>query len=649
MGKPWYLTVIALVVFLTAAIANNNNTFDYIVIGSGPGGGTLAANLAKAGQSVLLLEAGDDQGENLNEKIAGWFFLADGDPLMRWDFFVKYHSNDTLNDEYEHLTWRTEDGLFYVGLDPPPGATKLGVYYPRAGTLGGCSTHNALIAALPSNSDWQYIADLTGDSSWTPENMRQYFIKLENDHVVPKGTHGHGFNGFLDLTVNTAEFLKNQTQATEVLEATATVMGEDPNKLFYLLTNGTDLNNDRPSRDQQVGLFSLPAHRDPLGRRVSARTAVFEVWNATNPNGSPKYPLTVSLHSLATKLIFDKSGKVPRATGVEYLFGQSMYTADPRHNSSNTGIKKQAFARKEVIVSGGTFNSPQLLMLSGIGPKSDLQNLGIEVIVNLPGVGTNLQDNTEMGVAAESATQNFTTIGPICTYGAPGDPCLAEWYQGEGPYAQGPIGALMYKTSAAALDERDLFIFPLPAGVFRGYWPSETVNVVSNGPPSAFDFSMVKMHPQGRLGTLNLSSNDPRDTPLINFRFFEGPGADADLQAFVEGVELGRKVFASLDAAGSDLSPFTELSPCNGNTGCDVKEYVRSQAWSHHATSSCSIGSNSNPMAVLDSKFRVRGTKGLRVVDASAFPRTPGGFPVIPTFMLGMKASDVIMQDTNSW
>ncbi|KAH8654420.1 hypothetical protein BGZ60DRAFT_386199 [Tricladium varicosporioides] len=643
---PWQLIFFFLGLLATTVIADVD-AYDYIVVGSGPGGGTLAANLAKAGQSVLLLEAGDDQGENLNEKIAGWF-TAVGDPLMRWDFFIKYHSNETVNDQYEHITWKTKEGLFYVGMDPPLGSTKLGVYYPRAGTLGGCSTHNAMAAALPSDSDWQDIADLTGDQSWTPRNMRQYFTRLENDHSVPQGTPGHGFDGFLDITVNSDEFLRNQTQGTEVLKATAKLLGQDPTKIFEIITNGTDLNNDDPNRDQQVGIFGFPAHRDPMGRRVSARTAVFEVWNATNSAGLKKYPLTVSLNSLVTKILFDRAGKVPRATGVDYLLGQSMYRADPRYNASNSGVKKQAFARKEVIVSGGTFNSPQLLMLSGIGPKADLEKLKIEVIVNLPGVGTNLQDNLEMGVTAAGA-HDFTSTGPICTFGAPGDPCLTEWYLGKGEYTKGPWAAIMYKTKSAALDERDLFIFPFPGGDFRGYWPSQTVNEVSKRVPNAFDFSIVKMHSNNRLGSVKLASSDPRDTPLMNFRFFEDAGGDADLVAMQEGIDFGRRVFDSMTAAGSMLAPFSELSPCKGNRGCDVKEYVRAQAWSHHATSSCSIGSDSDPLAVLDSKFRVRGTKGLRVVDASAFPRTPGGFPVLPTFMLGMKASDVILEAAHDW
>ncbi len=154
-----------------------------------------------------------------------------------------------------------------------------------------------------------------------------------------------------------------------------------------------------------------------------------------------------------TKVLFDED---LQAEGVEYLFGRSLYSADPRYNASNTGITKRAFARKEVIISGGAFNTPQILKLSGIGPASELKGLDIPVLVDLPGVGANLQDNTEFGVIA-TAAEDFTTLAPTCTYGAPGDPCLAAWEEGTGPYAQGPLDAILFKSENAT--ERDMFIW----------------------------------------------------------------------------------------------------------------------------------------------------------------------------------------------
>jgi len=113
--------------FLSALILAQNSTYDYIVVGSGPGGGPLAANLAKSGNSVLLLEAGDDRGDQLDEEIIGWAFLAFNDPAQVWEFFVKYHSNNNLTLQNQHLTWRTTDGGFFVGTNPPEGSTELGM------------------------------------------------------------------------------------------------------------------------------------------------------------------------------------------------------------------------------------------------------------------------------------------------------------------------------------------------------------------------------------------------------------------------------------------------------------------------------------------------------------------------------------------
>lgn len=190
--------------------------------------------------------------------------------------------------------------------------------------------------------------------------MRQYFERLENDHSVPVGTEGHGFDGYLDITVNTIESLQNQSSLQEGLKATLTQLGQDPNDMFEIVL--ADYNNDRPDFDYQIGMTGFPLHKDLQGRRVSARNPVVETLNVTSN-------LTLSLQSLVTKVLFDTNSTTPLAIGVEYLAGQSMYAADPRYNSSVEGQTLQAFARKEVILSGGAFNSPQVRTSTSIIPR----------------------------------------------------------------------------------------------------------------------------------------------------------------------------------------------------------------------------------------------------------------------------------------
>jgi choline dehydrogenase len=151
---------------LAATSSGSGVSYDYIVVGSGPGGGPLASNLARAGHSVLLVEAGDNQSDNVNSEIVSFFAFAYHDPSMRWDFFVWNFANQTQNLRHNLLTWRRPDGSFYVGSKPPANSTLLGIYYPRGGTLGGSSAINAMSTIYPSESDWQNVVNLTGDTTW---------------------------------------------------------------------------------------------------------------------------------------------------------------------------------------------------------------------------------------------------------------------------------------------------------------------------------------------------------------------------------------------------------------------------------------------------------------------------------------------------
>lgn len=421
------------------------------------------------------------------------------------------------------------------------------------------------------------------------------------------------------------------------------VMGDNrtiDNTTLATLLNG-DMNRADPDRYQYNALYNMLLHVDDQRRRSSSQTYIRDTVDELNDDGTPRFPLKVSTSSLATKVLFDQSKSKPRAIGVEYLGGQALYRADRRHDGTQVGVPMTAYASKEVIVSGGAFNTPQILKLSGVGPRDELERFNISVVVDLPAVGTNLQDNYEAGVEA-LASANFKDLLENCTNLAPGDRCLREWQKepGNGPYGLGaaPL-ALLYKSSRSENDDTDLFLFGGGSGGFRGFYPGFSH---ATAPPNLWWWSIVKMQVQNRAGTVTLRSNNPQDVPEINFNYFQ-EGADHDLQALEEGVRLVKRIFDDVDGPSS---PFNVTEPPDMTSGDRIRERVRYEAWGHHATSSCPIGREGDSRACVDSQFRVQGVDGLRVVDASVFPRVPGAFPILPTFMISEKATAVLLNTT---
>ncbi|KAL2194698.1 GMC oxidoreductase-like protein [Corynascus similis CBS 632.67] len=584
--------------------------YDYIVVGSGPGGGVVGANLAKAGYSVLLLEAGDDNpGQGFGRYT----------PTVTWNFYVKhYPEGDPRDNQYSHLTWLTPEGQYWVGQSgAPEGSELLGVYYPRGATLGGSSMINAMVCWLPSDSDWDYHAEVTGDDSWRAENMHKIFAKIEKNNYMPQGTANHGFDGWFQTQMGTMV----QTNRTGPLQGNNVMAtyAEDWNltmPMSDLLIR--DPNEISPDRDQISSIYGQVSHQYANGNRYSSRHYVQDAVSA----GAN---LTVSLTSLATKILFDMGNSssgtgtaaTPRATGVEYLFGKSLYKGDTRRAPDATGTKLTALARREVIVSGGAFNSPQLLQLSGVGNATELEALGIPVVVDLPGVGRNLMDNQEMPI-----------VGTGSAGGNPG--AIA--------------GLAMYKTRHPAHGERDMFLMGGPGFLFRGFWPDNPVRVPSEpAQQPLYGVSMVKGSSVNSGGWVKLRSTDPTDTPEINFNHF-AVGAEFDLEAMKDTIAWIRTVYRRVGI--TTLEPPCEQGPDEeGYCGQEDEDWIHKQTFGHHPTSTNRIGADDDPMAVLDSKFRVRGVSSLRVVDASAFARIPGVFPAVSTFMIGQKASDDILAE----
>ncbi|KAK6524072.1 hypothetical protein TWF694_005735 [Orbilia ellipsospora] len=570
---------------------------------------------------------------------------------MRWDYFVSHYSDPTRQAKDTKAVYDTQNGGTYIGLNPPAGANLKGILYPRAGTLGGCSAHNALITVYPHDSDWNNIAQITGDSSWSAANMKQYFVRLEHVNYTPNSGVGHGTKGWLWTERVDVSLALQDTKIISQLLSAAAAMGQG--LLSTILTSISnlesvllaDMNSGLPGRDTREGLFQIPlARRDK--HRSGTREFVLDTLNAKNSDGSKKYQLDVRTNCLVTKIIWDTSSSTPKAIGLEFKDGQSLYRADPRSGSASSGTAGRVTVSREVILSAGAFNTPQLLKLSGVGPAAELASFQIPLIKDLPGVGTNLQDRYEIGVTSTVPT-DFTLLSG-CTFNQGTDPCLQKWQSGQmSPYqSNGFAEAIIKKSDYAATDDPDLFMFAGPLN-FKGYYPGYATDAVSDH--KHWTWAILKAHTGNKAGTVKLRSTDPRDTPVINFNYFDTGTSSAwndDLNAMVDAIALARKIDNNLPPLSET---FTEESPgVDVNTTDEIRNHILNNAWGHHASCTCPIGADGDPNAVLDSQFRVRGVSGLRVVDASVFPKIPGLFVAVPIYMIAEKAADVIHASASS-
>ncbi len=280
-------------------------------------------------------------------------------------------------------------------------------------------------------------------------------------------------------------------------------------------------------------------------------------------------------------------------------------------------------------------------MLSGVGPRAVLGEFGIPVRVDLPGVGSNLQDRYEVGVVNRMNFDEWDLLKGAKFGGS--DPYYDEWVKSKsGVYTTNGAVLAMIKRSFPDRPLPDLFCFAL-LGKFRGYYPGYSKDFVAR--LNYLTWAILKAHTNNTAGVVRLQSNDPRDRPYINFRYF-GEGNDAaneDLDAVVEGIKFVRKMTAPLKESG--LIAEEELPGDAVSSDDELRDFVKDRAWGHHASCTCPIGADGDPNAVLDGNLRVRGAHGLRVVDASVFPRIPGFFIVTSIYMVGEKAADLILAD----
>jgi choline dehydrogenase len=465
------------------------------------------------------------------------------------------------------------DWQYYT--QPEPQLDGREVYWPRGKTLGGCSSINAMIYMRGNPLDYDEWERL-GNEGWSWESVLPYFKKSERNARGPSELHGA--DGPLDVAD-----LRYVNPMTEAFVDAARQSGLEPNQDF----NG-------PSQDG-VGLVQVTQRN---GSRWSVADAYLKPARR-RPN------LTVITRALATRILFEDH----RATGVEF-------------RAEKGGLSQERTGR-EVIVSAGAVNSPQLLMLSGVGPGAHLAQLGIRVVADLGGVGANLQDHLISGLQYESKL-------PVSLIAADSSRELLRYLLRR----RGMLTSSVQEATGFVRTRKELAAPDLQLAFGPVLYTGDPKLVI---PGHGFSLGVILLRPKS-VGEVRLRSAEPADAPAIRANYVSDSGGE-DMRTLVSGLKLLRRIAESepFDRfRGQELLPGPAVQDDAG-----WEAHVRTLAATlYHPVGTCKMGSDR--MAVVDDELRVHGLRGLRVVDASIMPLIVRGNTNAPTIMIAEKAADLI-------
>jgi len=462
---------------------------------------------------------------------------------------------------------------------PDPELGNRSLWWPRGKVLGGSSSINAMCYIRGHARDYDEWQSL-GAEGWNWNAVLPYFKRSEGNSRGASELHGG------DGPLGVSDHRYGNPLSPVFLEASKQA--------------GLPVNDDFNGAQQEgMGWYQTTTRN---GARCSSADAYLKPVRA-RPN------LKVVTHALASRVTFEDG----RANGVVYsVAGKGGFCEG---------------ARREVILCGGAINSPQLLMLSGIGPAAHLRQHGIEVRVDLPGVGGNLQDHLDT-CTIRRCTQDIT-------YDKTNDVLIGLQYylfkQGPGTSNIAETGGFL-RSPLAEDDRPDLQLHFVPAQLDD--------HGRNRLPGSGYTLHVCFLRPKSR-GRVSLASANPGDKARIDPGYLNDAGG-FDLKVMIEAVRLSRKIFAQ-----EAFAPFRgpELFPGEqAQSDAEIVDFIRRKAESiYHPVGTCKIGRDDDPDAVVDAQLRVRGVKGLRVVDASVMPKLIGGNTNAPTMMIAERAADLIL------
>ena len=465
--------------------------------------------------------------------------------------------------------------------EPEPYADNRNIAAPRGKVLGGCSSVNGMMYSRGHAVDYDHWRQL-GLTGWGYADILPYFRRSERNWRGESVYHG----GSGPLTV--ARHTPDKLIHPKLIE-TAGKLGFKHLDDFH----GAEAEG-----------FSAPDFTVHQGRRGStAARFLHPVMHRPN--------LTVHTHALTHRVLLEGG----RAVGVEYRRGTQVHTVH---------------ADREVIISGGAFNSPQILMLSGIGPADELRAAGVTPVHDLPGVGRNLQDHASVGAMyaarGEIAFDSKLRMDRMLL-------SVLQWRLfGTGTVASLPISAQGFYRTRPELEWPDIQFLVVPVSMMARTWFPGWREGVGH----VLAASSVLLRPDSR-GEVTLRSADPADKPKIQFNLLKEA---SDRATFRRAIRFAREFFATEPAAG--LVERAIMPPPEAQSDEELDAWVRqSVGTAMHPTSTCAMGAG--PGAVLDAECRVQGLEALRVVDASSMPTIVGGNTNAPVIMIAEKAADMIL------